>query len=67
MSTDRFAYVGITACGCMVCASVEDPRWKRETAKDVAAWLRDGLRVERVPVERVRQECHACPHKATVA
>lgn len=67
MSEDHFAYVGITACGCMVCATVDDPRWNRETAKDVAVWLRDGLRVERISVERVRAELTPCTHKVKPA
>jgi hypothetical protein len=57
-----WAYVGITPCNCMVCATVDEPQYARDNAKHVSAWLRDGLRVERVPVEQVRQELGPCKH-----
>lgn len=58
-----FAYAAIKPCGCMVAATVDRPEWAKSTAKDVASYLRDGLRVERLTIEEVRAKlgpCH-CP------
>lgn len=38
----------------VVCVIVDDQSRKRETAKEVAKWLRDGMLIERVPTEWVR-------------
>lgn len=40
--------------GTVVCAAVDDTSLTRETAKEVAKWIRDGLAVERAPVWWVR-------------
>lgn len=49
--TEQMAYVAlIVPCGCLVAASIDEPRHKRDTAKFVAAKIRDGFRVERVSV-----------------
>mgnify|MGYP001566260858 CR=1 FL=1 len=57
---DEFAYVGIKPCGCMVFAMVDTPGREKDIAKEVARCIRDGLKVERLPVERVRQEFKRC-------
>jgi hypothetical protein len=54
------AYVGIKACGCIVAATVDNPQHKREVAKDIAGFIRQGLSVERITVERVRKELKRC-------
>lgn len=41
--------------GVVVCATVDEPTRAKATAKDVAEWIRDGLAIERVPVEWLRQ------------
>lgn len=41
--------------GCVVCASVDRPEYAADTAKEVAKWIKQGLAVERVPVEWVRK------------
>ena len=61
------SYVGIKPCGCAVAAVVDRPEWAKDTAKDVARWVRDGLRVERWSVERVRAELRECVHKTRPA
>ncbi len=41
--------------GTVVCASVDQPDRAKDNAKLVAKWIRDGLAIERVPVEWVRK------------
>lgn len=60
-------YVGIKACGCAVAAAVDNPEHFKDTAKTVAAWIRDGLTVERKPVEWVRENLRSCKHKPEAA
>jgi len=43
-----YAYVGIKSCGCTVAAFVDKPEYKKDIAKEVASWIRDGWRVDRV-------------------
>ena len=35
-------------------AAVDEPKYKKDTAKEVAGWVRDGLTVTRVSVEKAR-------------
>lgn len=72
MTTDdlvHMAYTGTLDCGCIVSAVVDDPEHKRDTARTVAAMVRDGERVDRRPVEEVRgdpaflRNCGAAGHK----
>lgn len=49
MSEHAFIYVGASRCGCIVAALVDDPKYRKETAKDVAAMIRDGCTVTRIP------------------
>jgi hypothetical protein len=57
------AYVGIRPCGCVVCACVDRPEDKKQTAKTVSTWIQDGLRIERIPVEIARGRLTRCNHK----
>lgn len=58
---DAMAYVGYcVACGALVSATVDEPQYKRETAKWVAGMVRDGLRVERVTCQTVRETMAMC-------
>lgn len=60
--TGGWAYIGRTTvatakhpAGRVVAASVDSAERRADNAKDVAKWIRDGLVVERVPVDWVRQ------------
>lgn len=57
-----FCYIGRCSCGCGAIrgASVDLPAHKDETAKFVADLIRDGMQVERVPVETARAEFGEC-------
>jgi hypothetical protein len=57
------AYAARKSCGCLVACTVDLPKYAKDTAKDVAKWIRDGLTVERLDVEVVRQQFKSCPHK----
>lgn len=59
-SVNDHCYVGFKSCGHMVTASVDDPKYAKDTAEVVAKWIKRGLRVERVSVERARAELHFC-------
>lgn len=48
------AYGNKHPVGTVVAASVDTPDRARDNAKIVGKWLRDGLTIERVPVEWVR-------------
>lgn len=61
--SEGYAYVGILDCGCMVCAVSGDPSFRKHAATEVARWMREGLRIERVSDEVVRQKLHRCTHK----
>lgn len=55
MSATVHAYIGrATGCGCIRSAVVDKPSDPAWTAGHVADMVRDGLAVERVPVEAVR-------------
>lgn len=60
MMTERMAYIGQKPCGCVVAAAVDIPECRKETAKDVAEWIRSGLTVERVPSVKVRTLFKTC-------
>lgn len=53
-------YVGFKACGCAVAAAVDNPAHRKDTAKSIAAWVKDGLTVERRTVEWVRENLRPC-------
>ena len=61
--TDGFAYVGITECGCMRAATVDDPKHKKEVKRDVAHFMKWSDHIERVPVEAVRVRLCMADHK----
>jgi hypothetical protein len=47
-------YVARDEHGCLIGLCSDIPEIKRETAKEVAEWIREGLNVTRVTVEEVR-------------
>ena len=65
-STDTYIAVKPT-CGHMVACIVDIPDHARDTAKEVAAWIKDGLRIERVVSADIRAgkaEFCRCDRKA---
>lgn len=63
MSAETMCYVGIKACGCAVAACVDLPDMKKDTAKCIAKWTRDGLTIERKTVQWARENLFECTHK----
>lgn len=58
---ERYSYVGRRpACGCIVAAVTDQA--DKITAEYVAKFIRDGLIIERVTSEHVRQNMRPCPH-----
>ncbi len=58
------AYIGRKTCGCVVFAMVDDPEHKKETAKEIAKCIRQGLTIERMTVKEVRElEMFGCKHE----
>ena len=49
------AYVAFHDCGGWVYVSVDSPDTVKDTAREVARCIREGLTVERRPVEEVRK------------
>lgn len=47
-------FVGYAACGHMVACSVDEPERKKDNAKLVASWVRDGLTIGTRTVAEVR-------------
>jgi len=61
-------YIGRKPCGCIRFAMVDNPEHKREVAKEIAHAIRDGLAIERVTTEYVRETAWTCAaHKVTKA
>lgn len=61
-SGEEMCYVGVAACGCVRAAAVDTVDRRRDTAKDVAGWIRNHLTVERRTVAWVRENMKRCPH-----
>ena len=56
-----YSYIGCRRdCGCIIAAVVD--MGDTDTAKDVAGFIRDGLVVERVTSQYVRDNMRHCPH-----
>ena len=53
-------YTGKAKCGCIVAVVADMPDMPKETAKDVAEFIRGGYTVERVPVEDFRGGPFGC-------
>lgn len=41
-------YIGRGSCGCVIAACVDIPACKKDTARDIASWIKQGMTVERV-------------------
>lgn len=57
MHDGTMVYVAVDQAqpGAAWAACVDDPRWPKETAKDVASWVRKGATVMRVTPEVARE------------
>lgn len=60
---EPMAYIGRSACGCIVEAWVDRSARRDEIAEALRAMVLEGYTVERVTVEYVRENLKACPHK----
>jgi hypothetical protein len=59
----RSCYIGSYACGCAVAAVVDDPQFKKDTAKRIAEWVRNGMTVERLTCAATKLSAWPCPGK----
>lgn len=57
---EHMSYIGICHCGQVVCAVVDNPARRRDVAREVASWIRDGLTIERVTSAYVRTHIGRC-------
>jgi hypothetical protein len=65
--TDGMSYIAKLPCGCVVGAVVDKPddlAWAKTVASNTSKWIRDGLIVERVADQVVRDSnwkgCEVC-------
>lgn len=58
-------YIAREKCGCITCACVDNPEHKRDVAKSIASWVRDGLTVERVSSDLIKGSFGRCPKDST--
>ena len=56
------SYIGISPCGCVQAATVDDPAHSKDVRRNVSSFLRWG-HVERVSNEEVRRRFCTTPHK----
>jgi hypothetical protein len=59
----NFSYIGKKECGCIVAAFVDNPEHKKDIAREIAKWIKDGLTIERVTDDYVRENFKRCTHK----
>ena len=57
-----FAYIGRAQCGCIVVAMVDDSSYKKDMAREISKWIKEGLKIERVTDDYVRENFKHCPH-----
>ncbi len=53
-------YVGRCKCGQVVAAVVDMPGHEKQTAKDVAGFIKGNLSIEQMDTEQVRVTLHEC-------
>jgi len=52
---DGYTYCGFAPCGCIHAAVVDEPTRPRDVAKHVADFIRQGMRIERLTTQAVRE------------
>jgi hypothetical protein len=60
MADEFMSYIGRCKCGEIIAATVDDPRHKKDTIREINDWLRDGLDIERVTTDYVREHFGRC-------
>ena len=55
MTTESQTWIGLRECGCLVMAVVDTPERRRDVAKEVARAIREGLNVQKVSSQSVRE------------
>lgn len=60
--TEDMAYIARKSCGCIVAAAVDMPEHRKHVAKEIAKWIKDGLILERVTCQYVRDNMKKCKH-----
>lgn len=60
------AYLGYSECGCPVFISLDIPSGRKELAKEIADFVRQGLPIERLPKDEAKEKFCAseCEHEA---
>lgn len=53
-------YIGRMPCGCVVAVAIDDPQFKKHTAKSVADFIKEGYSVEHVNWDSVKHEFGSC-------
>ena len=61
--SESMAYIGRRPCGCIVFAIMDNPEHRKDVARELGKAIREGLTVERVAAEVVRQSTFGCCHK----
>ncbi len=60
LNEERLTWVAYCAeCGGWYAASVDDPRFKKDTAKEVARWIKEGARVEKITCQAFRDQAES--------
>ena len=62
MTAESMSYIGRKVCGCVVAVIVDSDEHRKDTAREIAAWMRDGLTIERVTVANARELVRFCTH-----
>ena len=56
-------YIGRLPCGCVVAATVIDGQNPKQVAKDVAGFIKEGLAIEQVDTQYVKENLRPCIHQ----
>lgn len=59
-SRREFVYLGLKSCGCGVAACVDDPTNVEDLAEAIAEFMREGLIIERVPMDDFPSRFKGC-------
>lgn len=61
MSDFTHAYVAIEKCGCVSAITADTPDMRKDNAKEIARWIREGRTVERLSADEARERfCRPC-------